>query len=335
VVCPGIAIQMAESSEPQAELQMERPHGLPCGLRDPGSANHRAQSQRRKVRAAMVSLLETSTSAKRAFLRSPVRENRTPGSARGHSGQPGALPQYIPLLGRWPSRDPIEEQGGINMYNFVQQSPVNGTDHLGLLHYGARTRAILTNRDFCCEFIAAIIRFRVDPLALLMAMADESEAYDPTDAAQDALALLTGNEKPGGVGRGDIGPFNLHVDTAMKMFKKYKTEGAKMKTRKEVILEVQIPHSAVWYAAAAMSEVHEILDKELKGVKDEDKAGHRAQGWRQGPENRKGVIEKNRKEKGDGYVPDHGMKDYEERLKEIKEISGFCFQVAQLRGLVK
>jgi hypothetical protein len=81
----------------------------------------------------MVSLLETSTSAKRAFLRSPVRENRTPGSARGHSGQPGALPQYIPLLGRWPSKDPIEESGGVNLFNAFENAPTNSMDFLGLV----------------------------------------------------------------------------------------------------------------------------------------------------------------------------------------------------------
>ena len=80
----------------------------------------------------MVSLLETSTSAKRAFLRSPVRENRTPGSARGHSGQPGALPQYDPVTGRWPSRDPIEEDGGVNLYGLVGNNPIGGIDFLGL-----------------------------------------------------------------------------------------------------------------------------------------------------------------------------------------------------------
>jgi hypothetical protein len=80
----------------------------------------------------MVSLLETSTSAKRAFLRSPVRENRTPGSARGHSGQPGALPQYDPVTGRWPSRDPIGERGGINLYGMVGNDAIGRWDYLGL-----------------------------------------------------------------------------------------------------------------------------------------------------------------------------------------------------------
>jgi RHS repeat-associated protein len=39
---------------------------------------------------------------------------------------------YSPTLGRWPSRDPIEEQGGINLYGMVGNDPVNRWDYLGL-----------------------------------------------------------------------------------------------------------------------------------------------------------------------------------------------------------
>ena len=39
---------------------------------------------------------------------------------------------YDPLTGRWPSRDPIEERGGLNLYGFVGNNGVNGMDYLGL-----------------------------------------------------------------------------------------------------------------------------------------------------------------------------------------------------------
>jgi len=39
---------------------------------------------------------------------------------------------YDPVTGRWPSRDPIEEQGGINLYGFVGNDGVNAIDRLGL-----------------------------------------------------------------------------------------------------------------------------------------------------------------------------------------------------------
>jgi len=39
---------------------------------------------------------------------------------------------YAPALGRWPSRDPIEERGGVNLYMMVLNTPVNFVDWLGL-----------------------------------------------------------------------------------------------------------------------------------------------------------------------------------------------------------
>ncbi len=39
---------------------------------------------------------------------------------------------YDPALGRWLSRDPIAEAGGINLYGYVGGNPVNLIDPLGL-----------------------------------------------------------------------------------------------------------------------------------------------------------------------------------------------------------
>lgn len=39
---------------------------------------------------------------------------------------------YNPEMGRWLSRDPLEEQGGVNLYAFVANDPVNQVDFLGL-----------------------------------------------------------------------------------------------------------------------------------------------------------------------------------------------------------
>lgn len=43
-----------------------------------------------------------------------------------------ALAFYPPEQGRWINRDPIEEQGGANMYGFVGNTPINVADNLGL-----------------------------------------------------------------------------------------------------------------------------------------------------------------------------------------------------------
>jgi RHS repeat-associated protein len=38
---------------------------------------------------------------------------------------------YDPIWGRWLNRDPIEEEGGLNLYGFVDNDPVNGIDFIG------------------------------------------------------------------------------------------------------------------------------------------------------------------------------------------------------------
>ncbi|MCX6866825.1 MAG: hypothetical protein NTV46_11540, partial [Verrucomicrobia bacterium] len=40
---------------------------------------------------------------------------------------------YDPLTGRWQSRDPIEEEGGVNLYGFVRNDGGNKLDYLGLI----------------------------------------------------------------------------------------------------------------------------------------------------------------------------------------------------------
>jgi uncharacterized protein RhaS with RHS repeats len=39
---------------------------------------------------------------------------------------------YDPVTGRWPSRDPIEELGGINLYGFVGNDAVDRWDLFGM-----------------------------------------------------------------------------------------------------------------------------------------------------------------------------------------------------------
>jgi hypothetical protein len=40
---------------------------------------------------------------------------------------------YDPVTGRWPSRDPIEEEGGVNLYSAARNNPINRIDILGMM----------------------------------------------------------------------------------------------------------------------------------------------------------------------------------------------------------
>jgi len=51
-----------------------------------------------------------------------------------------------PETGRWPSRDPIEEGGGLNLYGFVGNDGVNWVDYLGLRR-PVRQSSIPAHRD--------------------------------------------------------------------------------------------------------------------------------------------------------------------------------------------
>ncbi len=57
---------------------------------------------------------------------------------------------YNPSTGRWLSRDPIEERGGINLYGFVENSPVDLTDRLGLLVIQKKSRIVHVGK---CEIV--------------------------------------------------------------------------------------------------------------------------------------------------------------------------------------
>jgi len=59
---------------------------------------------------------------------------------------------YDPETGRWPSRDPIGERGGLNLYGFVANDPVNAWDYLGLTTKRCCGGEVYDTRnsEFCC-----------------------------------------------------------------------------------------------------------------------------------------------------------------------------------------
>jgi RHS repeat-associated protein len=61
---------------------------------------------------------------------------------------------YSPATGRWPNRDPIEEDGGLNLYGFVDNSIPNAVDATGLTLYN-NGQQILSDHDFSVQFPTA------------------------------------------------------------------------------------------------------------------------------------------------------------------------------------
>jgi hypothetical protein len=57
------------------------------------------------------------------------------------------LRYFNPINGKWLSRDPIAEKGGLNLYAFVGNDGVNGVDYLGMASVGD-TRCVTTGTLF-------------------------------------------------------------------------------------------------------------------------------------------------------------------------------------------
>jgi RHS repeat-associated protein len=77
---------------------------------------------------------------------------------------------YDPQLGRWPSRDPIEENGGINLYAFVGNQPLARWDILGLADATTHGGGRCFETDCCATLIekakwfATSIRTRIQEM---------------------------------------------------------------------------------------------------------------------------------------------------------------------------
>jgi RHS repeat-associated protein len=63
---------------------------------------------------------------------------------------------YDPITGRWPSRDPIEEQGGINLYGFVGNNGIDRLDLLGNLILGKNRHGAVLNLPEQAAFVGLV-----------------------------------------------------------------------------------------------------------------------------------------------------------------------------------
>ena len=81
---------------------------------------------------------------------------------------------YSPELGRWISRDPIEEEGGVNLYAMVGNNPVNYWDSLGFLPmpniFDLDAMLALRNAE-----LASLRQWRIDKTSELETLCDGRE----------------------------------------------------------------------------------------------------------------------------------------------------------------
>ncbi len=102
--------------------------------------------------------------------RPPQERPSMPTAKRNHTGISHRIPSppqrhslnlAIMQVSLWPSRDPIEEEGGINLYGFVRNNGVNWIDYLGLdtipivITASASASVSIKLDDNCCERLIA------------------------------------------------------------------------------------------------------------------------------------------------------------------------------------
>jgi RHS repeat-associated protein len=111
---------------------------------------------------------------------------------------------YSPELGRWLSRDPIEENGGINLFVFVENNTISGVDAIGLWATSEHSpltrsscRATRLNIPFPCVF--NIMRWlevwdeKVDDSTSPLSNTGNGRHYDREDAQSQGAAIVAFN----------------------------------------------------------------------------------------------------------------------------------------------
>ncbi len=105
---------------------------------------------------------------------------------------------YDPARGRWLGRDPVEEEGGIALYCFVGNNPINGVDPLGMLLYIVPNPGDYASKAAMAQRGATLtqrVRKAVDAFNEVQEIAEI--AMDAmTDPSDVIMKLLSGGKNP-------------------------------------------------------------------------------------------------------------------------------------------
>jgi RHS repeat-associated protein len=154
---PLSAIQAMTAVLSVPEPTLEPPE---CGGRDPGDGDSDPDcgSLRRPTRPRAPGPRNTGNRLTRKQL-----GGDRPNGKMNHVADYGYR-YYDPLTGRWPSMDPIEEEGGMNLYGFIQNNPIGLIEMLGLIEVSQmETKEEWHNADPLAEPRGDVI-FEVCPL---------------------------------------------------------------------------------------------------------------------------------------------------------------------------
>ena len=133
---------------------------------------------------------------------------------------------YAPQLGKWPSRDLIEEEGGVNLYGFVGNNGVNYWDYLGLERLNLAYRVLEEDDVYHAIHIGGVhVKNLLELTAKISNRVDKyhPEGIDPCNCIEK-LTIFAHSGKGGqmdlgtdGLSHFDMKQYNYHLNVRKKL----------------------------------------------------------------------------------------------------------------------